>query len=1174
VFWSGVAPEKGRSSLRQALWIIRKAVGDEVFSSLDPVSVAESDLSCDVNEFRAALRDGRIAEARELRRGPFLDNFAIPGAPRFKIWIEETRDELDRLYQLALQASAAELLEKGLYQEAVEVTNEGLALSPHSLELHRLHLESLLAQGDASAARRALLHAEREIGDIPRADDLLEKIRQRIQALPIAPTPDRDDGYGFHEVEFVGRTGEFSRLLTEVRRAQKGQSRIVGITGVPGIGKTRLALEALRASAGGGARTVRVKCHKAEKKLTWGVVGDLVGELVRLPGSAGVSSATDTALSTLTLAHSANGGLEEGPGRHEPTVYAEALLDLIRAAAFEGPITILVDDVQWMDQESRAVLARVIRRLDDESVLLLFTTRDPLGLGDFLEEGGELMELGPLDRQEVLELLRLAVIIRPEERVGDVGNRIVEASTGNPLFIGELLRQMADTGVLTETDDGWELDANNLPGVLSLPESVGDLIAARLAKLPRESMEVCASLATGSGGCRPDELRQRVGMSSEGFLRTVSDLVSRGVLEWVSQDRLDFAHDYLREEVRSIAPADDRGWRDGPLIRWSLPLALAALLTVFLVSRGGPKPPTLLDTFEARGTLLAFTPGMPLREVVWPQDGDSVLGLRVSDVQPPEPPAGNLRIQEIRRSENGRLEWFGSLYHQGKPDAVVADSSGWRYVLRTPGDDHILSVSPEGRFVVLIQALIGSPEYSVQTLLWDRRTGRRDTIISGHGPPPGHGDWSPDGRRYAFIVKGRPDSVLVLEPGRGIVETRSFPDVPRLNDLRWCRPERLALRGKREGVPVLAEAGLSGTDARPLALPFYPKELSDCLPGGRHLLIGGADGGGRLFGLVQLDSLRVLASGRFESHHLGLHWIPHVARVLPIDLVITGPDSIRVDWGSFTSLSARFTMSDGSTRAADPNWKALSPHVASVSEDGVVAAVRPGTARIVAERDWMADTLTVRVDSKHPANLAFHESFGPGWADRWSVLGSPPAAPIEVGGGRALSLNGDGASRDGAVTRQTFDSRRGLTLDLEFRMGPLTRRARQRISFCLGESSDLLSAQGPWFTNGVCFQYPAAELVHFDPGTALLSFYSIGVGFQFDVSSALPSQNWIPLRMEIQPDGMVRLFLGGALAAAPDLPVRPGSDDWRVVLGGASLDTEVLVRNVNMWEGLREPARQ
>ncbi len=1166
IFWWNVAPENGRQSLRQALWTIRKSLGDGVFSSVDPVSVDPSFLSSDVGDFRRSLAEGRISDARALRTGAFLEDFAITSARPFKIWAEETREELDRLYGLALQASAAGLLDQGMVHEAAELCAEGLSIFSHSLELHRTHLESLLGQGDIPSTRRALIQAERELADLPSARSLLDDVRTRLEALPLAFPSDREDGYGFH-VEFVGRTREFSLLLKEVRRSQKGESRVVGISGVPGIGKTRLAMETLQASAGGGSQAVRVKCHKAEKTLSWGVLGELVGELIRLPGSAGVSAVTDRALSNLTLTHPANGSGEGGLPRSEPTVYAEALLDLIRAVAFEGPVAALIDDVQWMDSESRAVLARVTRKLETDGVLILLTTRDPLSLGDLLQVGGELMEIGPLTPPEVLELVRFAVLIQPEGKAEEVGDRIVEASMGNPLFVGELLRQMSDTGIVRNTEEGWTLDANQLPPNLSLPDSVGDLIAQRLSQLPAESLRVCSALAGGSGEVYPEELRSSLGMAPEVFLRTVSELVVRGVLEWVGPDRLDFAHDFLREQVRSQSPEGGNSRRRRRLFGWAVPVVVAAGLAGFFLR--GNAPPTLYETFDAQGTLFAFSEELPLREVVWPMPGDSLLGLHLSKVQPPTLPQGESQVMGIRRSIGGGLEWFQSAWTlNSPPDAVVSDSSGWKYLLRAPGDDHAMSVSPDGRFVVLSQELEDTDEYSVQTLLWDRKSTEMDTLASGHGPLPGYGDWSPDGRSYAFVLPNQRDSVFVVEPGRGVAQRLGFDEMQRLLDVRWCREEFLLLLGQVDGLPGLAEASLEGTPLRPIDLPFLPRSVSDCLPGGRHVVVSGADPDGFLMGLVEIDSARVLNIGRHEGITRRLFWVPDAPRILPVELEVAGEDPLRVDWGSFSQLSARLLMNDQSSVAVAPTWRALSPHIASVSARGVLAAVRPGTARIIAEQDWMADTLVAIVSSDHPPTLVLAEPFDSTWTERWSGFGYPSPTTVHLPSGDVLSLNGDGSQRDGMATRATFHSELGLTLDLEFRILALTRRERQRFEVCLAEAREPLTASGPWPTNGVCFLYPGDELNHFDPGAARLFFSSVRVGALLDVRPFLPSQDWVSLRMEVQSDGKVLVFLNGTLVAAPNLSVRPGSADWRVALRGASLDTQVLVRGINLWEGL------
>jgi hypothetical protein len=132
----------------------------------------------------------------------------------------------------------------------------------------------------------------------------------------------------------------------------------------------------------------------------------------------------------------------------------------------------------------------------------------------------------------------------------------------------------------------------------------------------------------------------------------------------------------------------------------------------------------------------------------------------------------------------------------------------------------------------------------------------------------------------------------------------------------------------------------------------------------------------------------------------------------------------------------------------------------------------------------------------------------------------------------------------------------------------LDRTANQRFSVCLAEIPILDPATATRFTNGTCLTYPGEALRRFDSTVAQLLSVTLGLSFLFDVSPHLPSDQWVPLRLEVQPDGKARVFLNGSLVASPALLVRTGSGDWRVMLKGASVETELVVRNVSVWEGL------
>ena len=79
--WSDVTRDKARASTRHALWILRKALGEKGFLSLDPVELAVDFVRVDVSELRQALATGDLQGARDLAAGSsILEGFGLPGA--------------------------------------------------------------------------------------------------------------------------------------------------------------------------------------------------------------------------------------------------------------------------------------------------------------------------------------------------------------------------------------------------------------------------------------------------------------------------------------------------------------------------------------------------------------------------------------------------------------------------------------------------------------------------------------------------------------------------------------------------------------------------------------------------------------------------------------------------------------------------------------------------------------------------------------------------------------------------------------------------------------------------------------------------------------------------------------------------------------------------------------
>jgi DNA-binding CsgD family transcriptional regulator len=127
-------------------------------------------------------------------------------------------------------------------------------------------------------------------------------------------------------------------------------------------------------------------------------------------------------------------GLSSG-SRRDPFLVGLAVLTLFSDATDTQPLICLVDDAQWLDHASAQVLAFVARRLEAESVFMLFAERD-------FDEEGELMglpelRLKRLSYSDARELLASANLAALDERVRD---RIIAETRGNPLALLELPR--------------------------------------------------------------------------------------------------------------------------------------------------------------------------------------------------------------------------------------------------------------------------------------------------------------------------------------------------------------------------------------------------------------------------------------------------------------------------------------------------------------------------------------------------------------------------------------------------------------------------------------------------------------------------------------------------------------------------------------------------------------
>jgi DNA-binding CsgD family transcriptional regulator len=272
--------------------------------------------------------------------------------------------------------------------------------------------------------------------------------------------------------ELRGRRREcdlLDRLLDAVRA---GEGRALVVRGEPGVGKTAL-LEYLAEHAS-GCRVARAAGIESEMELAYAGVHQLLASMLdrleRLPGPQ--RDALGTAF-----------GISPGPAPDRFLV-GLAVLSLLSEVAEEHPLVCLVDDEQWLDRASAQVLTFVARRLEAESVGLVFAARVPseelVGLPELAVHG--------LPEGDARALLAAAL---PGPLDAQIRDRLVAETGGNPLALLELPRELTPA----ELAGGFAL-----PDALPLSGRIEASFRRRLEVLPEETRSLLVVAAADPVG--------------------------------------------------------------------------------------------------------------------------------------------------------------------------------------------------------------------------------------------------------------------------------------------------------------------------------------------------------------------------------------------------------------------------------------------------------------------------------------------------------------------------------------------------------------------------------------------------------------------------------------------------------------------------------------------------
>lgn len=373
---------------------------------------------------------------------------------------------------------------------------------------------------------------------------------------------------------FVGRDGEMSSLEEALELAKRGEGGLVGIVAEPGVGKSRLChefaercrteeLEIFEAQGQAHGKSIPFMPVLQMLRAYYGI-DDRDSERVVREKIAGRTLLLDPELADeLPLLFDFLGvpDPERTPPPMSPEARRRALHDLIchlvNAPARRHTIVIVIEDLHWLDEGSEAMLNGLISALTGTQTLVVVNFRPEYSPAWPAETVYREIHLEPLGPDDTKELLR--DLVGEDPSLDGLEGPIHERTAGNPFFVEEIVRELAETGRLEGERGSYRL-AGSIEDV-GVPASVHAILAARIDRLEPASKQLLQTASVIGREVRERALQLTGKLSAEELGPPLSELTDAGFLyeaELYPERVLAFRHPLTREVAYGTQLADRR----------------------------------------------------------------------------------------------------------------------------------------------------------------------------------------------------------------------------------------------------------------------------------------------------------------------------------------------------------------------------------------------------------------------------------------------------------------------------------------------------------------------------------------------------------------------------------------------------------------------------------------
>ena len=308
------------------------------------------------------------------------------------------------------------------------------------------------------------------------------------------------------ESNLVGRRWEMSAVEGLLDRAVDGHGSVVGVVGPPGIGKSRLVREIAATARRRGVEVFTTFCESHTSQVPFHAAARL------LRAATGIKGLDPHAARTRIRAGAPDAEPEDlllfedllgiaDPDVALPRIHPDArrrrLTALVNAGSLarETPALYIIEDVHWIDEVSESMLANFLTVIPQTPSLVLVAYRPEYRGTLSRVTGAHTVALAPLSDSESAALV--SELLGPDPSVGALGQKIAARAAGNPFFAEEIVRELAERGVL-RGEPGAYMSAAEVREV-SVPATLQATIGARIDRLdPKAKRTLSAAAVIGS----------------------------------------------------------------------------------------------------------------------------------------------------------------------------------------------------------------------------------------------------------------------------------------------------------------------------------------------------------------------------------------------------------------------------------------------------------------------------------------------------------------------------------------------------------------------------------------------------------------------------------------------------------------------------------------------------